>query len=227
MKISRWKRYLSFFTDVRLESQSSSINPALHLLLVRGRLQLCTNNSIYSFEDQYDNFYKVFEKMVEKGWSYDSVLILGFALGSIPKMLEDNFKLNLTYTGVEIDDVIIDLVSDYVVSKLESSIELIHTDASIFLQVNEDSYDLICIDLFIDDVIPEQFKQVEFIELVQQKLNPGGCLLYNMLGDYQSDKMNAEKYHKDIFSKVFPASTLFHTGTNYILISDGDVIKDV
>jgi len=224
MKIPRWKRYLSFFKDVRLESQSSSINPALHLLLVRGRLQLCTNNSIYSFEDQYDNFYKVFEKMVLKGWTYDSVLVLGFALGSIPKMLEGNFKLNLTYTGVEIDDVIIDLVSDYVVSELNSPIELIHTDASIFLQSCQDKFDLICIDLFIDDVIPDQFKQIEFIELVQQRLNPGACLLYNMLGDYQSDKMNAETYHKDIFSKVFPKSILFHTGTNYILISDEAVI---
>ncbi len=224
MRIPLWKRYFSYFKDVHLESHSSSINPALHLLLVRGRLQLCTDNSIYSFEDQYDNFYKVFEKMIAVGWRYESVLILGFAMGSIPKMLEDNFKLRLDYTGVEIDDVIIDLVSDYVVSELESSIQLVHTDASVFLDSNEETFDLICIDLFIDDVIPDQFKAVTFLQTLEQTLNPDGCVLYNMLGDYQSDKTKAELYHKDVFSKVFPQSTLFHTGTNYMLISDGGVI---
>lgn len=224
MKIPKWKKYLSYVKDVHLETQSSTINPVLHLLLVRGRLQLCTDNSIYSFEDQYDNFYKVFEKMIKVGWRYDSVLILGFAMGSIPKMLEDNFKLKLSYTGIEIDDVIVDMVSDYVVSQLESSIQLINTDASIFLQSNEECFDLICIDLFIDDIIPDKFKNRDFIETLQKKLTPGGCLLYNMLGDYQSDKKNAETYHQEIFSKVFPKSSLFHTGTNYILISDGSVV---
>jgi len=223
MKIPLWKRCLSYFTDVHLESHSSSFNPALHLLLVRGRLQLCTDNSIYSFEDQYDNFYKVFARMIAVGWRYESILILGFAMGSIPKMLEHNFKLNLEYTGVEIDDVIIDLVSDYVVSELKSSIKLIHTDTSIYIDSNVQTFDLICIDLFIDDIIPDQFKAVIFLQSLKQTLNPGS-VLYNMLGDYQSDKTTAELYHQEVFSKVFPESALYHTGTNYILMSDSGVI---
>lgn len=211
-------------TDVHLESHSSAINPALHLLLVRGRLQLCTDNSIYSFEDQYDNFYKVFEKMISSGWNYSTVLILGFAMGSIPKMLEDNFNLDLEYTGVEIDDVIVDLVSEYVLSQLKSSVQLINTDAKVFIETNKDSYDLICVDLFLDDIIPEQFRQLDFIHKLKDRLSPKGCLLYNMLGDYQSDKLKAEKYFKATFSKVFPNSILQHTGTNYILISDREAV---
>lgn len=225
MKIPLWKKCLSYISDIHLESHSSAINPALHLLLVKGRLQLCTDNSIYSFEDQYDNFYKVFEKMMSAGWNYSTVLILGFAMGSIPKMLEDNFNLDLEYTGVEIDDVIIDLVSDYVLSQLQSSIQLINTDAAIFIESNQDQYDLICVDLFLDDVIPDQFTQIDFIKKLKAKLTPSGCLLYNMLGDYQSDKLKAEQYHKTTFSKVFPNSTLYHTGTNYILISDREAVS--
>jgi len=225
MKIPFWKKCLSYITDVHLESHSSEINPALHLLLVKGRLQLCTDNSIYSFEDQYENFYKVFEKMISASWHYSSVLILGFAMGSIPKMLEDNFKLDLEYTGIEIDDVIIDLVSDYVLSQLHSPIQLINTDAAIFIDTNQDTYDLICVDLFLDNVIPNQFQRFDFIKQLKSKLKPNGCVLYNMLGDYQKDKLNAEKYHQSIFSKVFPNSTLYHTGTNYIMISDRKAIE--
>lgn len=224
MNIPIWKKYLSYISDIHLESHSSTINPALHLLLVKGRLQLCTDNSIYSFEDQYDNFYKVFEKMIATGWDYSTVLILGFAMGSIPKMLEDNFNLDLEYTGIEIDDVIIDLVSEYVLSNLSSSIQLINSDAAIFIDINQESFDLICVDLFLDDVIPDQFRHVDFIKKLKEKLTPTGCLLYNMLGDYQSDKIKAEEYHRSTFSKVFPNSTLYHTGTNYILISDREAV---
>lgn len=224
MSIPVWKKWLSHITDVHLESHSSSINPSLHLLLVKGRLQLCTDNSIYSFEDQYDNFYKVFEKMIQRGWQYESVLILGFAMGSIPKMLEDNFNLTLRYTGIEIDDVIIDLVSEYVLSQLKSPIQLINTDASVYLESSSDTFDLICVDLFLDDVIPDRFKSQEFMQQLKSRLNTNGCILYNMLGDYQSDKQKAEQYHKDIFSNIFPDSSLYHTGTNYILVSNKEQI---
>lgn len=224
MKIPLWKKCLSYIKDVHLESHSSSINPALHLLLVKGRLQLCTDNSIYSFEDQYDNFYTVFDKMIQKSWHYDSMLILGFAMGSIPKMLEDNFNQNLAYTGIEIDDVIIEMVSEYVIKSLKSSIELINTDASIYVATSTDTFDLICVDLFLDDIIPDQFKSLDFLNQLKSKLNKRGCVLYNMLGDYQSDKLKAEEYHKEIFASVFPQSSLLHTGTNYILISDKESI---
>ena len=224
MKIPLWKKYLSYVTDVHLESHSTSINPALHLVLVKGRLQLCTDNSIYSFEDQYDNFYKVFEKMCEKSWDFESVLILGFGLGSIPKMLEHNFKVSLEYTAVEIDDVIVDLVSDYVLPNIKSPLQLINADAAVFIQTDQSTYDMICVDIFLDDVIPDHFKKTEFLEAVKERLNPGGCVLYNMLGDYEVDKKKARHFNKEIFSTVFPESSLFHTGTNFILISHGAMI---
>lgn len=224
MKIPLWKKCLSYITDVHLESHSSSVNPALHLVIVKGRLQLCTDNSIYSFEDQYDNFYKVFEKIKQKGWSFESVLILGFGLGSIPKMLEHNFKLSLDYTAVELDDVIVDMVSDYVLPYIKSPLQLINTDAMAFIRSDQSTYDIICIDIFLDDVIPDQFKNIDFMEAVKDRLNPDGAVLFNMLGDYESDKEKAKQFNAEVFNQVYPDSKLFHTGTNFILISDGTII---
>ncbi len=226
MRIPLWKRCLSYLTEVHLESHSTEINPALHLVLVKGRLQLCTDKSIYSFEDQYDNFYQAFEKMQGHGWPYKSVLILGFGLGSIPKMLEHNFNLSLAYTAVEIDDVIIELVSDYVLPGLLSPVTLINADAFSFVMTDEATYDLICIDVFLDDVIPDQFKDTNFLEAVKARLAPHGCVLYNMLGDYEADQVKAKGFNRDVFSTVFPDAALLHTGTNFILVSDGQMISD-
>jgi len=225
MKIPLWKRCLSYLTEVHLESHSTEVNPALHLVMVKGRLQLCTDNSIYSFEDQYDNFYQVFKKMQRPVWPYQSVLILGFGLGSIPKMLEHNFKLSLAYTAIEIDDVIVELVSDYVLPDIESPVTLITADAFSFVMTDEATYDLICIDVFLDDVIPDRFKDVSFLHAVKARLTAHGCILYNMLGDYEADKIKAKFFNRDIFSTVFPDAALMHTGTNYILISDGQAIR--
>ncbi len=55
-----WKRLLSYFTDIQVESVSSDWNPHLQVLLSRGRYQLCTSGAIYSYEDLYANFYLTF-----------------------------------------------------------------------------------------------------------------------------------------------------------------------
>ena len=219
-QIPLWKKWLSHVKDVHLESHESTINPALHLALVKGRLQLSTDNAIYSFEDKYDNFYKAFNKIKKAGkWTYHDVLILGFGLGSIPKMLEDNFKLQLNYTAVEIDDVIIDMVSDYVLPHLQSSIQLINADAHQFMQINEQVFDLICVDVFLDEIIPDQFKTKAFFQLLKKSLSENGLVLFNMLGDYEKDRKKAKLFFKDHYTKVFPEGSYMHTGTNFILAS--------
>jgi len=225
MKIPRWKKMLSYVRDVHLESHSSDINPSLHLALVKGRLQLCTDNSIYSFEDKYDNFYKTFQKINQKNWDYESVLILGFGLGSIPTMIEKKLNFKLHYTGIEIDDIIIDLVSEYVLPQLKSSVELIHSKAEVFVNSSTSCYDMICVDVFIDDVIPQQILAKSFMHKLKTRLNPKGVILLNMLADYKSDKENAEKYFKKVLQKVFTQSMLYNTGTNYILISNKAAIN--
>ncbi len=220
IRIPIWKKWWSYVSDVHLESHESSINPSLHLLLAEGRLQLCTDNSIYSFEDKYDNYFKAFEKLNENGdWIYNDVLILGFGLGSIPKMLETNFKLNLNYTAVEIDDVIIDMVSDYVLPHLKSSIQMINADALSFMELNKENYDMICIDLFLDDIIPDQFKAKSFLQSAKSALSDEGIVLYNMLGDYEKDQKAAKLFFKEHFRNVFPNASMMHTGTNFILAS--------
>jgi spermidine synthase len=220
IRIPFWKKWWSYISDVHLESHESSINPVLHLVLAEGRLQLCTENSIYSFEDKYDNYYKAFELLYQNDkWNYSNILILGFGLGSIPKMLETNFKLNLNYTAVEIDDVIIDMVSDYVLPHLTSSIQMINADALRFMELNEETYDMICIDLFLDDIIPDQFKAKSFLQSAKQALSTDGIVLYNMLGDYEKDRKITKVFFREQFKKVFPDASMIHTGTNFILAS--------
>ncbi|MEL7021873.1 MAG: hypothetical protein AAGK47_09700, partial [Bacteroidota bacterium] len=103
MNVPTWKKWLSYLTEIHIESAPSEINPHLYVSLRRGRYQLCTANAIYSYEDLYSNFYKAFEQVNLHKIKGDRVLILGYGMGSIPYILEKKMNYDFNYTAIEID----------------------------------------------------------------------------------------------------------------------------
>lgn len=216
-----YKRWLSYITEVPIESRVGAINEVLNLYIVKGRYQLCTANAIYSFADLYDNFYKVFERMNWALLKGDQVLLLGFGLGSIPWMLEKNFQKDLQYTAVEPDLEVLDLARKYVLDELKSPMQIYPTGAVEFLTTTQERYDLICMDVFVDDVIPQAMLKRTFVEKLQSALAEGGLVLYNCLYKTREDKLNTDLFFTDVFQDVFPAAYGVDAGGNLILASDG------
>lgn len=225
MKPSFIQRLLSYVSDIHLESVTSDYNESLEVLLSHDRYQLCTPNAIYSYADKYDNFRHCFAQLQFEHAPIKNVLILGFGLGSIPYMLEKKFHKVYAYTGVELDESVIYLASKYVLNELNSEIQMIHADAQIYVNQCFETFDMICIDIFIDDKIPEIFLKFDFLETVQSLLNPGGLLIFNHLSFFKSDKEKASTYYHDVFSKVFPNSYALQVSKNMMLINDISWIK--
>ena len=134
-------------------------------------------------------------------------------------MLEKNFHKDFSYTGVEVDNAIIYLASKYVLNDLSSEISLIHADAANFVLQNQLLYDMICIDIFVDDLIPVQFLTEEFLIDVKENLSQQGIILFNHLGHTKTDIKNAQNYYNDIFSKVFPEGKIMKVHKNYLMLS--------
>ncbi len=220
MKAPWIKRVLSYFTEIHVESVTSEYNESLQVLLKNGRYQLCTPNAIYSYADKYTNFREAFEQIDLSVRPIDHVLVLGFGLGSIPYMLEKIFVKNYTYTGVEIDESVIYLASKYTLDDLDSDIELIHADAYAFVLQSSVRYDLICIDIFIDDQIPDVFLTQTFLQDVAENLSDAGFILFNHLAHTEADNLAASKYYHDTFNKIFPKSAVLQVSKNHVLISD-------
>ncbi len=217
MKQPFFKKALSYFKDVHIESTSSDYNEVLDLYFVKGRYQLCTENAIYSYADKYDNFANLFEVMSFD--DIDNVLLLGLGLSSIPFMLENNFKKDLSYTGVEIDDEVIYLASKYVLDELKSEIDIVNTDAYTYLALTETRYDMICMDVFVDDKVPEELETLEYTEMLSETLSDKGIIVCNRLGFTDEDKQQTQKYYDEVFKVVFPNATIFDSGGNRMLLS--------
>lgn len=219
MEIPKWKKWLSYLMEIHLESSSSEHNEELHISLNNGRLQLSTANAIYSYADKYQNFYKVFEQIKLDDQTED-VLILGFGLGSIPFMLENKFDKKYNYTGVELDEEVIYLASKYVLSSLQSDVLLVEADAINYMHQCTQTFDLICIDIFVDDQIPEAFLTYDFLNLVKESLSEKGIVIFNHLADRPSYEKKARAYYNDIFLQVFPQGKYLQVLGNGMMITD-------
>ncbi len=220
MKQPRWKILLSYLVEWHLESAPSPYNPHLYVSLVQGRYQLSTANAVYSFEDLYDNFSRSFDQLDLNGLPSKDTLLLGLGLGSIPLMLERNYGQELRYTAVEIDESVIYLAQKYVLDELKAPITCICGDAWPFVQQTNEQFAYIAMDVFIDDEIPSQFLGSDFLDLLQERLLPGGLLMFNHLARTERDRELAQNYYDRVFSTQFPHPSCLSVGGNYMMIND-------
>lgn len=218
MRQPLWKKYLSYLKEFHIESLSSDYSDELHVYLSKGRYQLFTKNALHSFDDLYINFDEVFKQLSIGRRDIKEVLVLGLGLGSIPFMLEKKYGLNANYTAVEIDEAVIYLAGKYSLYDFDSPINYICTDAEIFVSLNQEKYDLICMDVFVDDVIPPRFETIEYIKKLQLHLNPNGILLYNRLFLLDSDMKKTKPFYQNIFKKAFPDAQYFEVEGNWVLV---------
>ncbi len=226
MRPPRWKKWLSYLFELPVEHLGSDLNPHLYVSLKQGRYQLCTAGAVYSFGDLYTNFYRAFEAVQLERLPGDEVLVLGLGLGSIPLMLEQNFRKAFHYTAVEIDEVVIELAGRYALDELEAGIDLICADAYAFVMQSERRFDLICMDVFLDDLVPSEFEDRLFLSALRRLLAPGGLLLYNRLAATPRDQRRSRQFFEEDFLSVFPEGYLLDVKGNYMLLNGPTLLRE-
>lgn len=212
--------------EVPLETIQTTVHPQLHVVLIQGRLQLCTEKAVYSYGDLYTNFRKAFRALRIEKLPFSNVLLLGLGLGSIPELLEKKFHRCCHFTCVEIDEGIINLARRYTLDYLDSSFEYICTDAAFFVAQTQQQYDLVCADIFIDDEIPDQAQSNIFFEHLRRICAPEGLILFNCFALEPSDRKKARDLFENRFLPVFPNATYLDVSTNWILISEKKFIPE-
>ncbi len=204
-----------------MEEAVSEQNPELAVVLSKGRFQLLSGDAIYSWDDLYKNFLVAFDQLDIVERDIKDVLVLGLGLGSIPYMLEKVFHRDYYYVAVEWDEMVSELAGKYTLSRLKSSIEIITADAEVFVQVTEEQYDMLIIDIFEDDITPPQFTTPEFLEDCAALLRPGGLLLFNRLhGESVAVRQVTERFYERTFKVVFPDAKYIDTEGNWILCAE-------
>lgn len=219
MKQPWWKVALSYVWDIEIDYRSSDYNPDLIVLLSHGRYQLCTSNAIYSYEDKYHNFREILAKHVAYDQLKDNkVLVLGLGLGSVPIIMDKYHPGRWAFTAVEIDEEVCDLAAIYGYPKIISDIDTVITDAHSYVNIVQDSFDIICVDLFVGDNTPNKFRTKDFLLRLQAMTALQGYIIYNTPAFNDDDKVISRVYYDEVFSKTLHGSKLIDAHRNYMLV---------
>lgn len=217
MRIPTWKKYLSYIFEQHIETIAGELNSSLHVTCINGRLQLSTDSAVYSFDDLYDNFYSAFEQIDWNKWQPKETLILGLGLGSVPYMLENNFGVSTHYTAIELDEAVIYLAEKYRLHELQAPIQCVATDAAVFVKLCSTQFDLIIIDVFVDDQIPASILDANFMESIAKLLTDKGLVLFNHMAMDAVQKEQAKSFLETVMQPIFPQASIIQTRNNFIL----------
>ena len=195
-------KLLSFLFPVTIFKQNSSVSSSIEITWNNGQLVMDSKNTNYS----YGSLQRILRRGLQSiGFenikNLDSILVLGVAGGSVIKTLVNEINFKGEITGVEIDSEIISVANKYFNLDEIQNLTIIIDDASKFVNKTDKTYDLIVIDIFQDNSMPEFLFESEFVENTISLLNPGGYLLFNTMINSKADQ-ERNKHFVNYFNKA-------------------------
>ncbi|MCX6265290.1 MAG: hypothetical protein NTZ47_12250 [Bacteroidetes bacterium] len=181
---------LSYVWPLTIKTYSSPYSGELYIRYFLGKKVLDCKHTNYSF----GGLQKVLKRSLELlpfNPDTEKILILGLGAGSVLETIRKQHSKTAYVTGVEMDAVIVNIAEEEFGITNDNCTKWVVQDAIEFMQVNTTRYNLIIIDLFIVDTIPEQALQSPFLNQVADAIEPGGQLIFNTIPETVSlDNLN-------------------------------------
>ena len=177
----------SYLWPVTIKNYSSPYSGELYIRYFLGKKVLDCKHTNYSF----GGLQKVLKRALELlPFNPDTkkILILGLGAGSVVATIRKQHSKTAHVTGVEIDATILQIAREEFGIVENSLTKLVQEDAIVFMANNADRYDLIVIDLFIIDTIPEAALEAPFLKQLVTALEPGGYVVFNTIPETMSSE---------------------------------------
>lgn len=170
------KKILSYIYPVTKKIKTDK-NGLVEITYYNGKKILDSANANYS----YGNLQKVLKFGLNKisFKQINDILVLGLGAGSVIETIRKDFNSNAKITAVEIDAKIIDIAFYEFNLNDFSGCNIVCDDAYNFIKNNTHKFDLIVVDLFLDENPPEFLQQIEFWEHIYKSTIKNGYIIYN------------------------------------------------
>ncbi len=200
-----FKKLLSYLYPVKVAVVESTVSGKLEVVMEAGKLVLHSPNSNYSYGTLHTVFQKVFKDINIADTPPNNVLILGFGVGSVASILQEECNIKCKIRGVELDSKVLDLGNSYFNIARFQKLKLFVTDAITFLKETDQQFDLIIVDVFVGLDVPQDIASKEFLENVTTRLSDKGAMLFNVVTKTQTQKTQFEEIYfasEAIFSNI-------------------------
>lgn len=208
------KRFLSYIYPITKKIKSK-YSGDLELTWYNGYKVLNTKNTNYSYGSLQEILDFALSKITLKNVS--KTLLLGLGAGSVVVTLRNKYQYEEHITAVEIDEVLIKIACEEYQICTDDKLEIHQQDAFEFIKNNNEQYDLIIIDLFIDNRVPDLFYSELFITHLKQHFTTNAFFIFNLGMQNDLDTIVADVMW--IFATTFDMKLFIKVlGTNTLLI---------
>lgn len=205
----RIKRTISYFYPFLLEQVKGDISPYLEVVLSKGRILLNASKCNYSYGKSCELFDQVFRKIRIQDRTVKNTLVLGFGCGEIASLLLEKYRKESFIIGIEKDAIVMKLASKYFNTTRFKTLRIFSDDAYDYVNGSNERFDLIIMDVSVEDYLPRQFHEKRFIKSMESLLEEKGILIFS-----KSAKTTQQEKELDIlrrhFSELEGYSHLYH-----------------
>jgi spermidine synthase len=196
----------------KIEVRKGLLTPVLEISWENGKKVLNAGTVNYSYGSLHDVFRRALYQSGIASRKPQTALILGFGAGSVASILAEELKLaELKMTGVEADPVVIELAKEQFDTSRFRHLQLVNAFAEEFIRQDQNEYDLIAVDVFVEDQIPDACQSEDFFQWLRQRLSSKGLVVFNTM---ISHGLSGKKRFEEKFMKVFPDAVVMETPSN-------------
>jgi spermidine synthase len=135
------------------------------------------------------------------------VLVVGLGGAAVPKRIWRDFK-DVEITTVELDPEVVETAYKWFALPRDPRIDIAVDDGRRFLQRKDEKYDVIMVDAFYSDGVPFHLTTLEFVELMRDRLTPGGVIATNVIGAITGGGSQITRALWRTYGSVFPTVEL-------------------
>lgn len=136
------------------------------------------------------------------------VLFIGLGGGSAPKRMWRDFP-RLRLTVVELDPDVVGAAYRWFALPRDPRLAVEVDDGRRFVAGHDKRWDVIVIDAFYADSIPFHLATHEFLQLVRERLTPGGVVVVNLIGSLTGNESRLLRSLTKTYRSSFPTVLLY------------------
>lgn len=179
--MNRWHKWLSYLTDIQIDTKHSEISGPIYIKWRNGKRVVDTETVNYAYGTLYEVFQQAFVKYdVQHKVKPKKILLLGFGAGSVFQLVRETFGREPEIVGVERDPIMLQIYRDYFLHS-DANLTLIQADVQTYIQESTEKFDLILIDVFVGEHVPNTLFQESFVQFARNALSQSGVLMWNVI----------------------------------------------
>ena len=135
------------------------------------------------------------------------ILVIGLGGASVQKRLWRDFR-DVQVTTVELDPDVVETAHEWFELPRDPRLPVEVDDGRRFLQRSDERYDVIMVDAFYSDGVPFHLTTLEFVQLMRERLTPGGVIATNVIGALTGGGSQITRALWKTYASVFPTVEL-------------------